>query len=521
MSSQTATGSISLHAGSLSLIYNNGSIRYIRLGPAEVIRQIYFAVRGSSWETVPAQIVSETVHNSERDFHIELVVRHASGDVDFEWRGAISGGPENVIRFSIEGSSRSDFYRNRIGLCVLHPIEECAGQPCRIEHAGGRIEESRFPTLVSPHQPFFDVHAMSHDPLPGATAEVRFSGEIFETEDQRNWSDASFKTYSTPLAVPYPVLLKAGDRVSQACTLVVHGTAPAVVSTARNFEEITINTNAPKPVGAIGAKGTTNRQDRKLAHVRLDIDCAQPNAESQITDACAAGTPLELAVFTDQPAADLPRLASEINRQRAKIARLLLFPRDGKLTQKEACRVARDLFDRVVVGGGSNTHFVEVNRNRDITESLDLVSWAVNPRAHSVEDLTMIENLGGQEGAVHTVRNFGAGRPLCVSPVLVPDFPASAGWLISSLKHLLQAGVDYLTYRTDDGLLEEIYGFQADSVLSSESSDPLKADALVLTRNGQSVAWVANFLPVPQTVRIEDEEIRLDRFAVTRVNLLH
>jgi D-apionolactonase len=519
MPSQTATGSIALRAGSLSLIYSNGSIRYIRLGPAEIIRQIYFALRGPSWQTVPAQIISETVHNSERDFHIELVVRHASGDIDFEWRGTISGGPENSIRFSVEGSANADFYRNRIGLCVLHPIKECAGQPCRIEHEGGRIEESRFPTLVSPHQPFFDIYAMSHEPLPNVVAEVRFSGEIFETEDQRNWSDASFKTYSTPLAIPYPVPVKKGDRLSQGCTLVVHGAAPAFASTPRGFEEITVNRNAPKPLGAIGATATTNRKDRRLAHVRIDIDCSQPNSEKLIAEAFGGETPVELALFTDKPASDLPRLADEINRHRARIARLLLFPRDGRLTQKEACRIARDSFNGFVLGGGSSTHFVEVNRNRQITELLDVVTWAVNPRAHSIEDLTMIENLGGQSAAVETARTFASGRPLSVSPVLVPQFPASAGWLVASLKRLLQTGVDHLTYRTEDSLLDEICNYQADSVLPSESSDPLKTDALVLTRNGASVAWMANFLPVPQTVRIEDQEIRLNAYALARLDL--
>ena len=32
-----------------------------------------------------------------------------------------------------------------------------------------------------------------------------FNGETFEMEDQRNWTDASFKTYCTPLSLPYPI----------------------------------------------------------------------------------------------------------------------------------------------------------------------------------------------------------------------------------------------------------------------------------------------------------------------------
>ena len=46
-------------------------------------------------------------------------------------------------------------------------------------------------------------------------------------EDQRNWTDASFKTYSTPLSEPIPVTVKAGTRISQADESVVGRHGPA------------------------------------------------------------------------------------------------------------------------------------------------------------------------------------------------------------------------------------------------------------------------------------------------------
>ena len=39
-----------------------------------------------------------------------------------------------------------------------------------------------------------------------------FEGDLFEMEDQRNWTDGSFKTYSTPLAL----LLAEGGEPGQA-----------------------------------------------------------------------------------------------------------------------------------------------------------------------------------------------------------------------------------------------------------------------------------------------------------------
>ena len=50
-------------------------------------------------------------------------------------------------------------------------------------------------------------------------------------EDQRNWTDASYKTYSTPLRLPYPVEIQEGDRVWQRVTIEARGGEAAVPAT--------------------------------------------------------------------------------------------------------------------------------------------------------------------------------------------------------------------------------------------------------------------------------------------------
>ena len=42
-----------LQAGPLALTYENGDLRYIRLGDCEILRRIYVAVRDRNWGTVP------------------------------------------------------------------------------------------------------------------------------------------------------------------------------------------------------------------------------------------------------------------------------------------------------------------------------------------------------------------------------------------------------------------------------------------------------------------------------------
>src|SRR6185295_16382542 len=42
-----------------------------------------------------------------------------------------------------------------------------------------------------------------------------FSGDLFELEDQRNWGDASYKTYCTPLRKGFPRKVASGTEIGQ------------------------------------------------------------------------------------------------------------------------------------------------------------------------------------------------------------------------------------------------------------------------------------------------------------------
>ena len=65
---------------------------------------------------------------------------------------------------------------------------------------------------------------MTHELADGSDRfKVIMEGDTFETEDQRNWTDASFKTYCTPLGLPFPVEIKKGDVVEQSITIGLEG----------------------------------------------------------------------------------------------------------------------------------------------------------------------------------------------------------------------------------------------------------------------------------------------------------
>ena len=83
------------------------------------------------------------------------------------------------------------------------------------------------PELISPAQPVMDIAALTHEPAPGVRVTCRMEGDAFEMEDQRNWLDASYKTYIRPLSKPWPYALKAVEPFVQRVEVEIAGEAPA------------------------------------------------------------------------------------------------------------------------------------------------------------------------------------------------------------------------------------------------------------------------------------------------------
>src|ERR1017187_783507 len=124
------------------------------------------------------------------------------------------------------GKAGSTFRYNRIGFCILHPPATTAGQPYRGLTSTGPIHGT-LPKFIGPQRfengifiPLFPaVRQLALDLAGGATVRLDFEGDWFEMEDQRNWTDHSFKTYCTPLMLPFPRAARWGKKIEQKVTL--------------------------------------------------------------------------------------------------------------------------------------------------------------------------------------------------------------------------------------------------------------------------------------------------------------
>jgi hypothetical protein len=494
---------VPLRAGPLRLVFDRGELRWIRLGEREVLRGIYAAVRDEAWTTVPAVLDDLEIEAEPESFRIRFRARHRRGRIRFDWDGRIEGGPEGRISFRMDGAAGSTFRRNRIGLCVLHPVEECAGRPCIVETTDGDRLEQGFPALVSPHQPFRNVRAILHEVTAGVEVEVRVEGETFETEDQRNWSDASFKTYGTPLHLPYPVEIVEGTRVEQAVSVSLFGvtsapvrqaaaTVPGALPKKRNSTEpvvvrVGVAHGVARPrlglggadLAVLGESAASRLRRLRLDHLRADLRLEgagwKEGLERAAANARAVDAPLELALFLpDDPRAALRGLADRASALRPRVASWLLFRAPDGITAEGDVALARRTLAAVDpsarFGGGTDGHFAEINRRRSSAGSVDRLSFALYPQVHAVDDSTIFENVASLSSVAETMRGFAGGAALGISPVTLrarvdrrpassrdpgePPFtddprqrtPFAAGWMLRFLAAAAEAGFESLTF---------------------------------------------------------------------------
>jgi hypothetical protein len=295
---------------------NGVFLRHIRVGDREILRGIYVAVRDHNWDTITPVVPNLDISATEHSFAIEVDVECRERDVDFAWHGTITGDSDGTIRYSMDGTARSTFRRNRIGILVLHPPTECAGKPCTVETTDGARISGTFPDSISPHQPFFDIRAISHEVVPGLEAEVRFIGDVFEMEDQRNWTDASYKTYSTPLSLPFPVLVEEGATVSQSVEIRLPGTIPEPSKDDRS-DRVTLAPTGDSPVSlpSIGlglATSVSTLNDSQIArlralnlgHLSLELHLSDPEHPAllgrALDQAEAIGSALQISLFLSE-----------------------------------------------------------------------------------------------------------------------------------------------------------------------------------------------------------------------------
>ncbi|HET9243495.1 MAG TPA: hypothetical protein VFN99_08625, partial [Gaiella sp.] len=106
-----------LRAGPVSLLLDGVDLRYLRSGSTELVRRVYVAVRDVDWDTVPGVVSGLEVEKEDDAFRVTFDVVHDRREVDFRWRGTITGEPSGRVEYVLDGVAGKGFPFNRIGIC--------------------------------------------------------------------------------------------------------------------------------------------------------------------------------------------------------------------------------------------------------------------------------------------------------------------------------------------------------------------------------------------------------------------
>jgi hypothetical protein len=507
-----------LRAGSLTLSYENGDLQRVNTEH----ESIYVAIRDRNWGTIPNLLSNVQMAVGTDSFHITYDVENQRGDIDFAWRATLSGDSQGTICCTMVGTARTTFLRNRIGFCILHPSSS-AGDECLVEHVDGTTETAQLPIYIIPDQPvlpFAEMRGLRQHLGNGVQAEMRFEGDIFELEDQRNWTDASYKTFSTPLRLPFPVEVRQGTTVTQSFTLRLHGAGASpeeAQADLQNPRSITLHVpkNAlPLPLPPLGLGLASHSQSHNeteierlrrlnLHHLRVDLRLATPGYLAQldraIREAQALGVNLEIALLLSPPPqadVELRQLRSQIERLQPPVGIWLVFPAQEKMNAPSpttallaaARQHLADYAPGVLFSGGTNADFIFMNRFRTDPAAYDALAITTNPTVHAIDNSSVMETLAAQATLVKSAQRLAGAKPVLITPVTlkmrhnpyataapapVPpgELPPQvdvrqmalfgAAWTVGSLKYLAESGVASATYYETTGwrgVMETAYG---------------------------------------------------------------
>ncbi len=228
----TAEGAMStrlLEAGPLQCLLLDGVLRRVSWHGVEVLRALDCPVRDENWGTFPQQQIHESFPGSKAAASAQI----RQDEIHYRRKFTVAGGAlagtlivvlrsSGLLKADISFTARENFLTNRAGFSVLHPIKHVVGSNLTVVHNDGSEETMSFPGAIKASQPAVDIVSLKHT-VAGIDVNIQFAGELFEMEDQRNWSDASFKTYCRPLALPRPYMIRAGESLHQSIEIQLDG----------------------------------------------------------------------------------------------------------------------------------------------------------------------------------------------------------------------------------------------------------------------------------------------------------
>jgi hypothetical protein len=494
-------------------IVSDGGIGPVCWAGREILQRIFVSVRDRNWQEI-APTQWQTHFDEARD-RVTIEARHTSDLVDFRWKGILQlDSDQHGLSFEFSGEALRDMQICRLGLIVLHPVAAMVGATLNLRGPSApqqlQIASSIHPQAIvggmpqAITEPFAELEVSRPDL---GVLRLAFAGDLFELEDQRNWGDASFKSYCTPLRLGFPRQLDKGTRIAHRMQATF---SPAEgVASARNIPS---GTAAIFPL--LGRIGFDERRDR-WRHVQVELSTLREVlARGNLPD----GQALELCV--DATDRDAQELIEELHRRGAQLARVLLRGSGTQLPSAERVAAAKRwlaVFPSPSILSATAGYYVEHNRNVPLEGAVHGIAFPLTATVHSEDAATVRANVPTISDMVRTAREVHAPRSIAIAPLAL-HFPArlhhgfpqgmAAPWFAATLMHAALAGVtsvtladDVLDAIGDNPLLDALLGYRGFGIKAAGL--PLEKDVHALELAdlaGRRSLLVANLRETPATL---------------------
>lgn len=393
------------------------------------------ALRDADWDTIPGEVVESSWTEDHRCLRRFQEIQYNSGPADVHAVTELEVSAHSLsYRYAL--TPRTDLTTNRAGLNAMLPrtVSGLDGLITTPDDAGRPF---RFPHLISPYQPAFDIRSLELC-IEGIRVRLDLLGDVFEMEDQRNWTDSSFKIYSRPLALPFPYVVRARETIEQAVTVTALPDEASLHSSSRSesaspvtdVEEL-VSTAPCRTFPALGVGATTQYSEavsssvpglRGLSHLLVETCDGFPQElvlGSAAREADSLGVPVDLRIAATEET-DLDAILAIADDIGLPLARLAVVDARRHVTTgplwELLCRAADGRNLELIAGARS--HFTEFNREiHDIPRGVAAVTFPSTPQMHMHEPWHVVTSIAALGDVLETATALRPDQSLHLGPV--------------------------------------------------------------------------------------------------------
>jgi len=399
--------------GGFTLDLAREAIRNVKYQGVQIIDLLYTAIRPLDWSTLKADEYLADVQIVGSDCEITVKEIFASA-LAAETKITLSD--NNTFSVSYELKGLSEYQVSRWGICFCLNTAEWMGSSVLSSGNTYLLPQNIAPQRVVDGvvQGLFPASNEMHFVAPdNRNLKVISTGKVLEAEDQRNWTDNTYKIYSGSLSEPFPFLMSSGAIWTQ------HASFEVSVPKLTEADPAKILVHEIEALPSIGlqlnADPLLSPDDLEKAFVLLEIDHLRINEETltsqKIATTAANGLILEVALLSSNDGEALKAEVLQLS-ERVPAGSRLLVQREGREVVDEADLPRNESLNTYIPG----TDAFLVDLQNDKKSFGNSVSYSMAPTVHSFDTETIFKTLDTQQESIQFAQKFIAPR-VFISPI--------------------------------------------------------------------------------------------------------